>query len=125
MRAFLAQSRMINITFFAGRDPGQLRDAFHVDLRGFVQTKRQFVAVDLQFHRVAHRSELHDRDFRTGNHAHIQKVLTKGTFTADTGYTPVLADFQISNCCFGIFRHNLSPLTKLIRHYNTVMTNRR
>ena len=47
-----------------------------------------------QLHRIAHRRQLDNGDFRAGNHSHIQKMLTQGAFSADSFDYSGTAGFQ-------------------------------
>ena len=84
--AFLAQTGVhcLFLCSFLGSDAW--RDGFHGYLSGVGKAEREFIAVDAQFDGIAHRCELHHGDFRAGDHAHIQKVLSEGAFAADTFY---------------------------------------
>ena len=53
------------------------RDRLDLDLLRLGKTERQFIAVDLQLHGVAHRRELDERDLRAGDHAHVEKMLAQ------------------------------------------------
>ena len=62
------------------------------------QPERQAVVVQRQLHRVAHRSQFHHRDNRSGDHPHVQQVATNRTGTAHTAHQRTFSDFQIFKC---------------------------
>ena len=68
---------------------------FHKDLIGVRQTQRQFIAVDPQLHGIAHGRQPHYRDFRPGDHPHIQKMLPKCALSAYRANYGALAYGQI------------------------------
>ena len=82
--AALAQARVLALL-----DAGDARvgvgpalDGLDLDLAGVGHADGQLVAVDLQLHGVPHGSQLHHRDLRPGDHAHVQKMLPQGPFPA-------------------------------------------
>ena len=77
-----------------GRRVGRL----DFDVRGVVKPQGQFIAVNAQLHRVAHRGELHQRDCRAGDHAHIQKVLPQRAFAADDLHNRASARLEFPEC---------------------------
>ena len=79
---------------------GQALDARGLDLLGVRQPKRQLVAVDAQLHRVAHRRQLHQRDLRARNHAHVQKVLPQRALAAHGVDAGALPDLQIPEASY-------------------------
>ncbi len=60
----------------------------HIDFRGIVQTQSQLVSLHQKLHRVAHRSILDHGHLSAGNHSHVQKMLSQGSFTT-----------HLQNCC--------------------------
>ena len=74
---------------------GAFINGLNINLSGVCQTKGQLIAVDLQFHGVAHGSKFDNRDFRPGNHTHIQKMLPQSTFTAYCSDQGTFTYFQI------------------------------
>ena len=75
--------------------------AFHrcyCDLFSICKAQRQFISMNPQFHGIAHRCELHQCDFRTGNDAHIQKMLPKRAFPAYRFNLRTLPGLQIFEC---------------------------
>ena len=84
-RVAKARCRRRRMRFFVSR-------ILDFDARGIIQSQRQFVPVQSQFHRVTHGSKFHQGDFGTGDQAHVQKVLTQGAVTAHTGDDRGLAD---------------------------------
>ena len=95
--SLLAQTRMRRILYAA--------DAFvrlaplvyllNGDLTGLRQPQCQFIPVYLQLHGIAHRRQLYHRHFRAGNDAHVQKMLPKCAFAANTPYHCTFSDLQI------------------------------
>ena len=61
-----------------------LLNFFNLYLLSICQSQRQLIAVKPQFHWVSHRCILHKCYFHARNHAHIQKMLTQGTASADS-----------------------------------------
>ena len=74
---------------------GSFSDLFDTDLFRILEAQRQLIAVDLHFHRIAQRRKFDQRQFRTGNDAHIQKMLTECAFSADARDSGVFIDFEI------------------------------
>ena len=66
--------------------------------RGLRQTEREAVVVQRKFHRVAHRSQLHHRDSRSGDHTHVQQVAPHRATSADTAHQRCFSNFQILEC---------------------------
>ena len=58
------------------------------------KTQRQFIAVDHQFHRIAHRGQLDHSDLRAGKNPHIQEVLSKRAFSANLRNDGAASDCQ-------------------------------
>ena len=56
----------------------------------------QFVILNKQFHRVAHRSIFFQFDFLARNDAHIEEVLSQGTLTSNSEDFGCMANFQFS-----------------------------
>ena len=54
--------------------------------------------MDTEFHRVTERRKLDKRDFRTGNDAHIKKMLPERPVTADAFNARALSNLQIAQC---------------------------
>ena len=50
-------------------------NAVYLNFFGVVNAKRQFIAVNLQLHGVAHGGELYKRGDRAGYYTHIEKML--------------------------------------------------
>ena len=67
------------------------------DLPGIIQTQRQTVAVQPQFHRIIHRCIAHQCDFRPGNQTHIQEMLAESSLSSDFRYNCTLSGFQITH----------------------------
>ena len=67
------------------------------------QPQGQFIAMDPHFHRIPHRRKLDQRQLRAGDHAHIQKMLSKGALAADRLNPGALPGLQIPD------RHSHSP----------------
>ena len=64
----------------------------HGDLCRVVQTQGQLISVDAQLHGVAHGSQLYQRDLRTGDQPHIQKMLPQRARTAHSLHNGAFAD---------------------------------
>ena len=116
--AVLAEARM-----FAGNNPlhsAMLVFAFlyggNVDLLRLGQAQRQFISVNLKFHRVPHRRILHHGHFRAGDDSHVKKVLSECTFPADLCDYCALPNAQIlqyhkkSSVCFVNLAFAANPL---------------
>ena len=84
--AFLAQAGVVGCFSFLSPlfRHSLLFDRADPDLFRIRKTERQLVAVDSQFHRIAHRGEFDHRHFRARNNAHIQEVLAKRPFASHT-----------------------------------------
>ena len=82
--AVLAQARVLALLYGgdAGVGVGALFDGLDLDLGGVGHADGQLVAVDLELHGVPHGGQLHHRDLRPGDHAHVQKMLPQGPFPA-------------------------------------------
>ena len=78
------------------------------DLLGIGEAERKLIAVEPQLHRVAHRGELHDRDLRAGNDAHIEKMLTECAVAAECFDPCSLPGFDFPECCHKNLRWNSS-----------------
>ena len=72
---------------------GALSDRCHFNFTGVCKAQSQLVAMDLQLHRIAHGSKFHYGCFGAGDDAHIQKMLTKSTFSANPCNHSAFADF--------------------------------
>ena len=64
------------------------------DLRGIVQPEGQLVAMDAQFHGVAHGCQLDQRDLCPRDQAHIQKMLAQCAAAADGIHNSAFSDLQ-------------------------------
>ena len=99
--AFFANSRMNG--FFAlscvKMQFTSCGNRFHFNSGSVHQAKGQFVSVNLQFHRIAHRGEFGDGNFGTGKNAHIQKMLTQNAFPSDGANDGTLTDFEFAKRC--------------------------
>ncbi len=95
--ALLAQTGVGGLPAAAGaaRRLGRSFNGLHADLLTVREPQRQLVAVHAQLHGVAHRRELHRRDLRAGDHAHIQKMLPQRAFPAHGEDPCALAGSQI------------------------------
>ena len=93
--AFLTQSGMLRFyrPSFFGNGRLHVFQPLYADPLRIGQTQRQFIAVDLQLHRIAHGSIFDHGHFRTRNDPHIQKMLTQGTFPAHSLYPGRLSRF--------------------------------
>ena len=67
----------------------------HFDPVGVLQTQGQLISVEHQFHGITHGCIFNHLDFSSGNHAHIQKMLTKSAFAANFCDDGAAADGQI------------------------------
>ena len=63
------------------------------DIRGIREPESELVAMDADFHGIAHGGKLYHGDFRAGNHSHIQQMLPQFAFTAHRFYACALAWF--------------------------------
>ena len=70
-------------TFFSGMTSCSLVNWRNLDLICLCQTKCQFIAVNLQFHRISHWRKLYHRHLCSGNHSHVQKVLSQRTLSSN------------------------------------------
>ena len=86
---------------FRRRQWNRVADVFDLDLFCVRQAQRELVAVDAQFHRVAHRSKLDHRHIAVGNKTHIKKMLPQCAFAANRTDGCSLADGQIFECHTG------------------------
>ena len=66
-----------------------------LDFLGVCKPQGQFIAVDAQFHGVAHRRKLFERHFGTRDHAHIEEVLAQRAFSPNRLDNGALSDFQL------------------------------
>ena len=83
-----------------GRRADRLFDPLRLDLFRVLQTQGQLITVDAQFHGVSHGGQLHHRELRPGDHAHIQKMLPQRALAAygqHPGALPGLAVFNGHN----------------------------
>jgi len=62
---------------------GPAFDRLNFDLICISKTQGQFISMDLQFHRISHRSQLYHGHFCSRYHAHIQKMLAQCSVTAN------------------------------------------
>ena len=69
-------------------------DLFNFNLRRVIQTQCQFISMDSQFHRVAHRRKLDACHIGTRYHAHIEEMLAEGTFSPDTQDSRIFGRLQ-------------------------------
>jgi hypothetical protein len=100
---------------FGGRLRGSI-DAFNINLFRVRKAECEFIAMEPQFHRVAHGSQLDQRDFHSRDYAHIQKMLAERSFAAYFFDYGTLAGFQITDChLFRSFYHS-SALEKARKH---------
>ena len=92
----LAETRMLHhFAFPPGMSGGRgTRRRGDCDPGRIVQTQRQLVPMDLQFHRVAHGRKFHQRDPLAGDQPHIQKMLPQGTLPANSIDHGTFADLQ-------------------------------
>ena len=80
-----SQSRVLRIadTFWSFMFSGPAFDRLNFDLICISKTQGQFISMDLQFHRISHRSQLYHGHFCSRYHAHIQKMLAQCSVTAN------------------------------------------
>ena len=97
--ALLAETRMDGAPAARRRLPAGRGgfDRLYGDLLRVRQTKGQLIAVDAQLHGVAHGGQLDQAQLRAGEHAHIQKMLPQGAFSAHGEDAGALPGFQITN----------------------------
>ena len=72
---------------------GAFPDRRHFNFTGVCKAQSQLVAMDLQLHGIAHGGKFHHGCFGSGDDAHIQKMLTKSTFSANPCNHGAFADF--------------------------------
>ena len=70
-------------------------DESDINFLRFRKAQRELVAMKPHFHRVAHGSQLDQRDLHARDYAHIKEMLTERAFAADFFYHGTLAGFQI------------------------------
>ena len=58
----------------------------HFNFFRICKSERKLIAVNTQFHRIAHRGIFCQRYLCSGNHSHIQKVLPERAFSAHSFY---------------------------------------
>ena len=83
--AALTQAGMVGLTGISGSLvlAAALRNGTDPNLLCIRQTKGQLIAMNLDFHRIAHRRQLHNGNLCAGDNAHIQKMLAKRTLAAN------------------------------------------
>ena len=72
------------------------RARFHLDACRLGLTQRQAVAIEVQFHGVAHGGVLHYGDLGSGDEAHVQQVLSQGSFSLHLRHKGRTAHFHIA-----------------------------
>ena len=70
-----------------------IRDRIDLNIPGIINTQRQLVAMDPNFHRIAHGSQLHKGYMGSGDQAHVEKVLPERALTADRLYAGTVTYF--------------------------------
>ena len=70
-------------------------DGPDADLGGVGQAQGQLVAVDAQFHGIAHGRVFDQRDLGAGDDPHVKKMLAQGAGAADCGDDTALPQFQL------------------------------
>ena len=96
--ALLAQTGVEGLPPLGGLFLRQLGrfDGLNVDGLSVLQTQGELVPVNAQLHGIAHGGQLHHRDLRPGDHAHIQKMLTQGSFAPDSEHAGALPGLAVS-----------------------------
>ena len=93
---------------------------FYLYLLRFGYSECQFVAVNAQFHGVAHRGKLYHRHLGTGNHAHIKDVLAQRSFSADARNASRPAYLQFAKFHLYLVFSYKSTRIPLTRQYSEV-----
>ena len=92
--AVLAKARMINVLLPVYTRMAAAPFCYRLNFYffGLCKAECKFIAMNLIFQRITHWSGFYQCDFRTGNHAHIKKMLPKRPLTADFGYNGTFCD---------------------------------
>jgi hypothetical protein len=73
-----------------------LGNVFDLDLIRVRKPEGQLIPVNLKFHGIAQRRELHHSDLGTGYDSHVQEMLAQRPVSTDFFDHSTLSDFQVS-----------------------------